>query len=387
MAIDWKPSAGPTVGVEWEVQLIDARTRQLRQDAGVLLATVQGLQESGEHPKMKHELMQSTVEITTGICGTVTEAMADLAETMKELQRTAEPHGIVLAAAGTHPMSDWRDAKLARSQRYSALVEQLQWPVRRLQTMAAQVHVGLRGADRVMPVINALAVYLPHLLALTASSPFWSGSDTGLASSRSIVFDALPNTGPPPGIPDWKSFEEFMDTQLRAGSIRSIKEVWWDIRPHPDFGTVEVRVSDAVPTFREIGMLAALAQCLVQLFDTQLDRGYQLPRRQSWVIRDNKWRATRYGLDAVVITDDTGATAPLRDEIFELLRELEPIAWRLGCVDELAIASEVLECGASYERQRAAYASDGELTSVVDALVTEFAEDRFVLRGDGGHGG
>ena len=387
MTIDWKPSAGPTLGVEWEVQLIDARSRQLRQDAGVVLANLQGLQESGEHPKMKHELMESTVEVTTGICGTVAEIKTDLIATMKELQRTAEPHGIVLAAAGTHPMSDWRDAKMAPSQRYSELVEQLQWPVRRLQTMAAQVHVGLRDADRVMPIINALATYLPHLLGLTASSPFWSGHDTGRASSRSVLFDALPNTGPPPGLPDWKSFEEYMDTQLRAGSIRTIKEVWWDIRPHPDFGTVEIRVADAVPTFREIGMLAAIGQCLVQLFDTQLDRGYQLPRRQQWVIRENKWRAIRYGLDASVITDDTGATAPLRDEIYELLRDLEPVALRLGCVDELAVASEVLECGASYERQRAAHGSDGDLTGVVDALVTEFAEDRFVLRGDGGHGG
>jgi carboxylate-amine ligase len=387
MAIEWTPSAGPTLGVEWEVQLIDAETRMLRQDAGVVLAGLRGLQESGEHPKMKHELMQSTVEVTTGICGTVTEAKADLAGTMKELQHTAEPHGIVLAGAGTHPMSDWRDAKMAPSQRYSELIEQIQWPARRLQTMSSQVHVGLRDADRAMPIINALAAYLPHLLGLTASSPFWSGHDTGLASSRSVLFDALPNTGPPPGLPDWKSFEEYMDTQLRAGSIRTIKEVWWDVRPHPDYGTVEIRIADAVPTFREIGMLAALAQCLVQLFDSQLDRGYQLPSRPSWVVRDNKWRATRYGLDAVVITDGTGATAPLRDEIYELLRDLEPVAWRLGCVEELAVASEVLECGASYERQRAAHASDGDLTSVVDALVTEFAEDRFVLRGDGGHGG
>jgi carboxylate-amine ligase len=387
VAIAWTPSSGPTLGIEWEVQLIDAQTRLLRQDAGVVLAGLRGLQESGEHPKMKHELMQSTVEVVTGICGTVAEAKADLAMTIKELQRTAEPHGIVLAGAGSHPLSDWRDAKMAPSQRYSELIEQIQWPARRLQVMAAQVHVGLRDADRAMPVINALAVYLPHLLGLTASSPFWSGHDTGLASCRSVVFDALPNTGPPPGLPDWKSFEEYMDTQLRAGSIRTIKEVWWDVRPHPDFGTVEIRVADAVPTFREIGMLAALAQCLVQLFDTQLDRGYQLPSRPSWVIRDNKWRATRYGLDAVVITDDTGATAPLRDEIFELLRDLEPVAWRLGCVEDLAVASEVLECGASYERQRAAHASDGDLTGVVDALVTEFAEDRFVLRGDGGHGG
>jgi glutamate---cysteine ligase / carboxylate-amine ligase len=387
VAIDWNPSSGPTLGIEWEVQLIDAQTRLLRQDAGVVLAGLRGLQESGEHPKMRHELMQSTVEVVTGICGTVAEAKSDLATTIKELQHTAEPHGIVLAGAGTHPLSDWRDAKMAPSQRYSELVEQIQWPARRLQTMATHVHVGLRDADRAMPVVNALAVYLPHLLGLTASSPYWSGQDTGLASSRSVVFGALPNTGPPPGLPDWKSFEDYMDTQLRAGTIRTIKEVWWDVRPHPDFGTIETRIADAVPTFREVGMLAALVQCLVQLFDTQLDRGYQLPRRSSWVIKDNKWRATRYGLDAVVITDDSGTTAPLRDEVFELLRDLEPGAWRLGCVEELAVASEVLEYGASSERQRAAHAADADLTSVVDALVTEFAEDRFVLRGDGGHGG
>ena len=387
MAIAWTPSSGPTLGIEWEVQLIDAQTRLLRQDAGLVLAGLRGLQESGEHPKMRHELMQSTVEVVTGICGTVAEAKADLAMTIKELQRTAEQHGIVLAAAGTHPLSDWRDAKMAPSQRYSELVEQLQWPARRLQTMATHVHVGLRDADRAMPIINALAAYLPHLLALTALSPYWSGIDTGLASCRSIVFGSLPNTGPPPGLPDWKSFEDYMGTQLRAGTIRTIKEVWWDVRPHPDFGTIETRIADAVPTLREVGMLAAIVQCLVQLFDAQLDRGYQLPSRSSWVIRDNKWRATRYGLDAVVITDDSGATAPLRDEVFELLRDLEPVAWRLGCVEELAVASEVLEYGASSERQRAVHAADADLTSVVDALVTEFAEDRFVLRGDGGHGG
>jgi carboxylate-amine ligase len=387
VAIDWNPSSGPTLGIEWEVQLIDAQTRLLRQDAGVVLAGLHGLQESGEHPKMKHELMQSTVEVITGVCGTVAEAKEDLATTIKELQRSAESHGIVLAAAGTHPLSDWRDAKMAPTQRYSELVEQIQWPARRLQTMATHVHVGVRDADRAMPIVNALAVYLPHLLGLTASSPYWSGHDTGLASCRSVVFGALPNTGPPPGLPDWKTFEEYMGTQLRAGTIRTIKEVWWDVRPHPDFGTIETRIADAVPTFREVGMLAALVQCLVQLFDAQLDRGYRLPSRSSWVIRDNKWRATRYGLDAVVITDDSGATAPLRDEVFELLRDLEPVAWRLGCVEELAVASEVLEYGASSERQRAAHAADSDLTSVVDALVTEFAEDRFVLRGDGGHGG
>jgi glutamate---cysteine ligase / carboxylate-amine ligase len=387
MTIEWNPSAGPTLGVEWEVQLIDAETRLLRQEAVTVLADLPGLLESGEHPKMRYELMQSTIEVVTGICGTVAEAKADLALSLKDLQRVVEPYGIVLASSGAHAISHWRDGKMAPVQRYAELAQEIQYPSRRAQTMAVHVHVGLRDQHRAMPVINALAVYLPHLLGLSASSPYWCGQDTGLASSRSVVFGSLPQAGPPLGLPDWKAFEDFMAAQLRAGTIRSIKEVWWDARPHPDFGTVEVRVADAVPTLREVGMVAALVQCLVHLFDTQLDRGYRLPSRAAWVIADNKWRATRHGLDAAIITSDSGATAPLRDEVYELLRDLEPVAWRLGCAEELAVATEVLECGAPYERQRATLSGDGDLTSVVDALVTEFAEDKFVLRGDGGHGG
>ena len=173
-----------------------------------------------------------------------------------------------------------------------------------------------------------------------------------------------------------------MDTLLRAGTIRSIKEVWWDVRPHPDCGTVEIRMFDGVPTLHEVGMVAALSQCLVQLFDTQLDRGYQLPSQPSWVIRDNKWRATRYGLDAIVITDAGGSTAPLRDELYELSQDLQPVARRLGCAEELNVVGEVLNSGASYERQRAMLATGGGLTDVVDALVREFAEDRFVCPGE-----
>jgi len=386
MTIEWNPSAGPTLGIEWEVQLIDAKTRLLRQDAAAILAGLPGLADSGEHPKMRHELMQSTVEVVTGICGTVAEAKADLAVSMKELQRVADPLGIVLASSGAHAISHWRDGLLAPVQRYAELARELQWPSRQLQTMAVHVHVGLRDEHRAMPVINAVATYLPHILGLSASSPYWCGEDTGLASARTVVFGALPHAGPPLGLVDWKSFEGFMESQLRSGTIRTIKEVWWDVRPHPDFGTVEVRIADAVPTFREVGMLAALVQCLVHLFDTQLDRGYRLPSRAPWVIEDNKWRATRHGLDATIVTSDAGTTAPLRDEVYELVRELEPVACRLGCAEELAVATEVLEWGAPYERQRAVHGGEGDLTSVVDALVTEFAEDKFVLRGDGGNG-
>jgi carboxylate-amine ligase len=315
----------------------------------------------------------------------VSEIKDDLSATISQLERITGRRGTMLACAGTHPVSDWRDAKMAPIQRYAELVEQMQWLVRRIQTFGVHVHVGIRDGSKAIPIVNALAGYLPHFLALTASSPYWNGQDTGLASSRAIVFGGLPNSGPPQPLTDWTEFEEYMDTLLRAGTIRSIKEVWWDIRPHPDFGTVEIRVFDGVPTLREIGMTAALSQSLVQLLDTQLDRGYTLPMPPAWVVRDNKWRATRYGLDAIVITDESGSTAPLRDELYELTRELQPVADRLGCGPELGVVAEVLDSGASYERQRAIVASGGGLGDVVDALVTEFAEDRFVVPGEAAH--
>jgi len=387
VAIWWNPSAGATLGIEWELQLIDAASKLLRQDAREVIAELQGLDEAGLPAKVHAELMQSTVEVVTGVCSTVSEAVADLATTIAQLQRITDMRGTMLACAGTHPVSDWRDAKMAPIQRYAELVEQMQWLARRIQTFGVHVHVGLRDGSKAIPIVNALAAYLPHFLALTASSPFWTGHDTGLASSRAIIFGGLPTAGPPHMLADWSEFEEYMDTLLRAGSIRSIKEVWWDVRPHPDFGTIEIRIFDGVPTLHEVGMVGALSQSMVHLFDTQLDRGYRLPSQPPWVIRDNKWRATRYGLDAVVITDAGGSTAPLRDELYELSLELQPVAERLGCAEELDVLSEVLERGASYERQRAVAATGGGLTDVVDALVTEFAEDRFVRPGEDRYAG
>ena len=385
MGIWWNPSPGPTLGIEWELQLIDSGSKLLRQDAREVISALVGAGEGGVAARIHYELMQSTVEIVTGICSTVSEAKRDLAATIAQLQRITDMRGTMLTCAGTHPLSDWRDAKMVPIQRYAELVEQMQWLARRIQTFGVHVHVGLRDGSRAIPIVNALAVYLPHFLALTASSPFWGGHDTGLASSRAVIFGGLPTAGPPHLLADWSEFEEYMDTLLRAGTIRSIKEVWWDIRPHPDFGTVEIRMFDGVPTLHEVGMVGALSQSLVQLFDSQLDRGYTLPRRPAWVVRDNKWRATRYGLDAIVITDASGSTAPLRDELYELVAELRPVADRLGCAAELEVVSEVLDCGASYERQRAVLATCSGLTEVVDALVTEFAEDRFVGPGEASH--
>jgi glutamate---cysteine ligase / carboxylate-amine ligase len=378
VAIEFNASRGATLGVEWELQLIDAETMRLRQDAREVLAALPAVGETQGKPKIRHELMESTVEVVTGICHTVSEARADLAATIDGLRSVTDPRGTGLACTGTHPISDWRDAVMAPIQRYAELIEQMQWLARRIQTYGVHVHVGVRSADKAVPIVNALAAYLPHFLALTASSPFWSGDDTGLASSRAIVFGSLPTAGPPHLLADWAEFEEYMDTLLRAGTIRSIKEVWWDIRPHPDFGTIEIRMFDGIPTLREVGMATALCQSLVELFDHQLDRGYTLPSPAAWIVRDNKWRATRYGLDAMIITDDQGATAPLRDELYELVAELEPVADRLGCAEDLKVVSEVLDRGAPYERQRAIIAAGGSFEDIVRASVMEFREDRFV---------
>ncbi|GLW21974.1 glutamate--cysteine ligase [Microbispora triticiradicis] len=389
MTIEFNPSRGATLGVEWELQLVDTHTRHLRQDARDVLAAVPDLSE-GQRPKAMHELMQSQVEIITDVCHTVAEAVQDLRKSIGRLAEAVEPRGIALACTGTHAISDWRDAVYAPNQRYVELVEEMQWLAWRIQTFGVHVHVGVRDRDKVIPIVNALAAYLPHFLALTSSSPYWGGQDTGLASSRAIVFGSLPTAGPPHLLADWAEFEEYMDTLIKAGTIRSIKEVWWDIRPHPDFGTIEIRMFDGIPTPREVGMVAALSQCLVQQFDQQIDRGYTLPHPAAWVVRDNKWRATRYGLDADVITDDHGSTAPMRDVLYELQRELEPVAERLGCAEELAVVTDVLEQGSSSERQRAILADGGSLQDVVDATIIELAEDRFVTSNpnrDAGHSG
>ncbi len=386
--IEFNASRGATLGVEWELQLIDAHSLLLRQDAREVLAALPELSEGRgvEINRLRHELMESTVEIVTGICSTVGEAKADLAATISQLREVCDLRDTHLACTGTHPISDWRDAVMAPVQRYAELVEQMQWLARRIQTFGVHVHVGIQSRDKAIPIVNALAAYLPHFLALTASSPYWSGHDTGLASSRAIIFGSLPTAGPPHLLDDWESFEDYMATLLRAGTIQSIKEVWWDIRPHPDFGTVEIRMFDGISTLREVGMVAALCQSLVTMFDQQLDRGYRLPRPAAWVVRDNKWRATRYGLDATVITDDTGNTAPLRDDLYELIRELEPVADRLGCAEELKVAGEVLDQGASYERQRAIRAEGGTLENIVTAAITELREDRFVSPREVVHG-
>ncbi len=369
MQIPFHASPTSSIGVEWELQLVDRGTRQLTSGAAEILRE---LSPDGEHATAKHELLQSTIEVITGVCSTVGEATADLASTIAQLQPRAAARGLGLMCAGTHPITAWQTQQISDNPRYAKLVEDMQWLARRLQIFGVHVHVGVRSPDKVIAMVNALSAYIPHFLALSASSPFWKGSDTGLASARSKIFEGLPTAGLPQQLMDWAQFEGYMATLVKTGTITSIKEVWWDIRPHPTYGTVELRIADGLPTMDEIGMVAALSQCLVETFDREIDKGYTLPTPRRWVVQENKWRAARYGLEADVIVGEDGLQ-PVRAALRELVQDMRPAAERLGCVDQLMRIERVLAGGASYQRQRAvAAASGGDLTAVVDSLLAEF---------------
>ena len=300
------------------------------------------------------------------------EAKADLQATLDDVRAAAARRGLGVMCSGTHPITDWATQEISPSPRYARLVDQMQWLARQLQIFGVHVHVGVRAPEKAVPIVNALTYYVPHFLALSASSPFWMGADTGLASARSKVFEQLPTAGLPYQLSGWEQFEELMETLIASRAVQSVREVWWDIRPHPGFGTVELRICDGLPTLREVGAVAALSQCLVDQFDTQLDRGYSLPKPTSWLVRENKWRAARYGLDARILIDDSGATRPLQDAVLELIDDLSPLAGRLGCSAELADAAHIIETGASYQRQRdVARRHDGDLRAVVDSLIEE----------------
>nr|WP_246323764.1 glutamate--cysteine ligase [Petropleomorpha daqingensis] len=356
------------------MQLVDRQTRELTSGAIEILEEIRPA-DADEHPKAKHELLQSTIEIITGICTTVGEAKADLAGTLAEVVAAADRRGLGLMCAGTHPFTDWQSQQISPKERYLELVERMQWLARRLQIFGVHVHVGVRAPEKAIPIVNALTQYVPHFLALSASSPFWKGADTGLASARSKVFESMPTAGLPYQLSGWHEFEDYMQTLISTHAIESVREVWWDIRPHPNFGTVELRICDGLPTLDEIGAVAALSQCLVEQFDRELDRGYTLPVPASWVLRENKWRAARYGLDADIVVDEKGTVRPVRQAILDLVEDLTPTARRLGCAAELADVERVLAVGASYQRQRAvAAAHDGDLTAVVDSLLTELRD-------------
>ena len=371
MQIPFTHNPYPTVGVELELHVIDAATGDLVNASVEILQELGEGHPSGEHPKAKHELFQSTIEIITGVCRTPAEATADLAATLAEVRVAAARRGLTVISSGTHPFALARDQVVTPNPRYHALVEEMQWAARRLLICGTHVHVGVPSGEHAIAVVNEVLRHLPLFLILSASSPFLEREDTGLASSRSKVFESMPTAGLPPKLDDWGDFEAFMQTLIASGSIESVREVWWDVRPHPDFGTVELRMCDAVSTLREVRAIAGLAQTLVAHVVDEIDAGTLQPPLREWAVRENRWLAARHGADASLIVDDHGERRPACELLTELVAVLQPTAERLGTTEDLADALRLWEIGPGYRRQRQITGAGGTLADVVSSLVRE----------------
>ncbi len=323
-------------------------------------------------PRVHKELLRNTVEVVSGVCGSAGEAIEDLRTTLGPARRIVHARGMELFCEGTHPFAQWSTQKLTDAPRYAELIKRTQWWGRQMLIWGVHVHVGVSSANKVMPIISALLNYYPHLLALSASSPWWGGEDTGYASNRAMMFQQLPTAGLPFQFQTWSEFEGFVYDQKKTGIIDHINEIRWDIRPSPHLGTIELRICDGVSNLRELGALVALMHCLVVDLDRRLDAGETLPTMPPWHVQENKWRAARYGLDAVIILDAESNERLVTDDLDDVLTRLEPVARSLSCADELAAVAEIPRVGASYQRQRrVAEEHDGDLRAVVDALIAE----------------
>jgi carboxylate-amine ligase len=370
MRIDFHASPEYTLGVEWELALVDHSSRDLVNAASDLADLAGGRLDDPQ--RLHKELLRNTVEVVSGISHTVAEALGDISGTLNVVMDAADELGVDLMGAGTHPFADWSHQQLTEGHRYEELINRTQWWGRQMLIWGVHVHVGMPERDRVMPVLSSLLTTYPHLLALSASSPFWAGTDTGYASNRALMFQQLPTAGLPFAFQTWEAFEQCIGDQTTTGVIESMADVRWDVRPAPHLGTLEHRVCDGVSTLTELGALTALVHCLVVDLDTRLLAGEVLPTMPPWHVQENKWRAARYGLDAIVILDDQSRERLVTDDLADILERLTPVARRLGCEDELRAVADIPHRGASAGRQRrVAAATDGDLVAVVDSVVAE----------------
>jgi carboxylate-amine ligase len=362
--------------VEWELALVDGRTGELASVANEVLRGVASrhpeLNEDDEHPHIKQELLLNTVELVTGICETAAEAKEDLSRSLAAVREITDPMGVEVFCAGSHPFSPPQLQPVTDKARYAKLIDRTQWWGRQMVIYGVHVHVGLDRREKALPVLDGLVNYFPHFQALSASSPFWGGEDTGYASQRALMFQQLPTAGLPFQFHSWEEYESYVQDMFTTGVIDTLSEIRWDIRPVPNLGTIEMRICDGLATLEEVGAIAALTQCLVDEFSTTLDNGGTIPTMPPWHVQENKWRAARYGMDAIIILDGAGKEQLVTDHLLETLNRLEPVAAKLGCPDELADVEKIIRRGAGYQRQRrVAEEHGGDLQAVVLDLVKQ----------------
>jgi carboxylate-amine ligase len=356
-----------TLGVEEEFQIVDPQSGELRSHVSELLAS--SAPALGD--QIKRELHQSIVEVGTRICGDVSELRDEIFRTRRELSNAAERVGLAVAAAGTHPFSHWQDQILSPGVRYDSIVEELQQLARSLLIFGLHVHVGVPDRSIMIDLMNEVRYFLPHLLALSTSSPFWMGRDTGLKSYRTTIFRRFPRTGVPDHFGSWGEYENYIQLLVDLHSIDDAKKIWWDVRPHPTFGTLEFRVCD-VPTRPEAAvMLGALVQAIVvKLYHLRVrNQGFRLYRRA--LIEENKWRAARYGLDGKLIDFGRRAEVPMRHLAIELLEFIDDVVDELGSRQYIEYVHVVLREGTSADRQLAVFRQTNDLRVVMQHLIQE----------------
>ena len=317
----------PTLGVEIELNLVDNHTMALRSGASQILSEVPQELESS----IKPELLQCYIELNTKVCQDVAEVETDLVRKLQVCREIAGRHDLRLFWGGTHPFSPWQDQEVTPNERYHSLIQLLQETARRLVTFGLHVHVGVDSGDKAIMICDRILQHLPTLLALSVNSPFWQGRNTGLHSQRSKIMETLPTAGLPPLMRNWSEYCWLLNNMVETGFIKTIREIWWDVRPHHNFGTVEVRICDMPPSLEDVLGLTALIQCLVYDLSEEIDRGTYQFDCHPFLIRQNKWRACRYGMDAKLVDPATHQAIPARRVVHDLVDRLRFRAEELGC--------------------------------------------------------
>ena len=365
-----KPSF--TLGIEEEYQTIDPETLDLRSHINTELIA-QGKMQLKE--KVKAEMHQSVIEVGTGICRTIAEARADVIDLRRRTIRLARDHGLLLAAGATHPFADWRVQDIYPDERYLQVVEDMQLVARSNLIFGLHVHVGIEDRETSIHLMNQMRYFLPHLLALSTNSPFWLGMNTGLKSYRCKVFDKFPRTNIPDTFTSWADFDQLVNLLIRTNCIDNAKRIWWDIRPHPIFSTLEVRICDLPMRVEETLAIAALIQATVaKLYKLHSrNQGYRLYSRA--LIMENKWRASRYGLDGMMIDFGREKELPERELILEYLDFVDDVLDELECRKEAEYVQTILDRGSGADRQLRVFGETNDLRKVVEYMVAETAAD------------
>jgi carboxylate-amine ligase len=357
-----------SVGIEEEYQILDPDNLELVSGIEAILSAFAG---EVVRPRIKPELLQSAVEATTKIAGTVAEAVEDLADLRDRLHRVAAEQGALIASAGTHPFSRYEHQDVTARRRYAEIAESLGWPAERQLVFGLHIHVGVSSPEKAIACVNGVRSCLPELLALSANSPFWQGRPTGHASTRIQVVDELPRSGIPPTLSSFGEFRRLAGRGVETGSIRDYTYIWWDVRPHPALGTVEVRICDAQTRVENVAAIAALVQSLVATFGSDFETGERPRTVPHLLVEENRRRAALDGLRAQLIDFDSDAERPAPDAIRALVEHCSPAAEALGCDDELAGVEQIITRGTGADEQLHRYDESGSLLDVARWLVQE----------------